>query len=135
MKKGVSAIIQADNGSKYFLILHRNSNRKGWEFPKGGIIEGESPEQAVLRELREETGLPQYKILKKFDFTREFSNNGEQHSLDVFWVESNMNLPVTLESTHDNFLWAEPTRILELLHWQEEKNAFKSALEVIKSNV
>jgi putative (di)nucleoside polyphosphate hydrolase len=28
-----------------------------WQFPQGGIKPGESPEQAMLRELREETGL------------------------------------------------------------------------------
>jgi 8-oxo-dGTP pyrophosphatase MutT (NUDIX family) len=28
-----------------------------WELPKGGIEPGESPEQAALREVREETGL------------------------------------------------------------------------------
>ena len=29
-----------------------------WQFPQGGIKHGESPEQAMYRELREETGLP-----------------------------------------------------------------------------
>ncbi|HRE14975.1 MAG TPA: NUDIX domain-containing protein, partial [Usitatibacteraceae bacterium] len=28
-----------------------------WQFPQGGIKEGESPEQAMYRELEEETGL------------------------------------------------------------------------------
>ncbi len=134
MKKGVSAIIKADNGSNYFLILHRNKNWKGWEFPKGGIEEGETPEQAVIRELKEETGLPNIKIHKKFDFKREFTNNGETHSFDIFFVESNMNYPVNLEkTTHDNFLWATPKRVLELLYWDEEKEAFQEAVEIIKN--
>lgn len=29
----------------------------GWQFPQGGIQEGETPQMAMLRELREETGL------------------------------------------------------------------------------
>jgi putative (di)nucleoside polyphosphate hydrolase len=28
-----------------------------WQFPQGGIKKGETPEQAMLRELEEETGL------------------------------------------------------------------------------
>jgi len=29
----------------------------GWQFPQGGIKQGETPEEAMYRELREETGL------------------------------------------------------------------------------
>lgn len=132
MKRGVSAIIRADNGSNYFLILHRNESWEGWEFPKGGIENGESSEQALLREIKEETGL-NAEIKKKIDFKRGFQNNGEGHSFEVFWVEANMNYPVKVEKkTHDNFLWATPQRILELLHWEDEKKAFQRAVQEIK---
>jgi putative (di)nucleoside polyphosphate hydrolase len=30
---------------------------KGWQFPQGGMIEGEEPVDAMFRELREEVGL------------------------------------------------------------------------------
>ena len=35
----------------------RRVGRNVWQFPQGGIQPNETPEQAVLRELREETGL------------------------------------------------------------------------------
>ncbi len=38
------------------LLLVRNLRRSGWEFPGGGILDGESPEQAVRREAVEEAG-------------------------------------------------------------------------------
>jgi len=38
------------------LLLVRNLRRSGWEFPGGGILDGESPEQAVRREAAEEAG-------------------------------------------------------------------------------
>jgi len=52
------------------IILNRDNlvlwaKRKGmdaWQFPQGGIRREESPEQAMLRELREETGLPRDKV-------------------------------------------------------------------------
>lgn len=38
------------------LLLVRNLRRSGWEFPGGGILDGENPEQAARREAAEEAG-------------------------------------------------------------------------------
>jgi 8-oxo-dGTP diphosphatase len=40
-----------------------------WSFPKGGLDEGESVEEAALREVLEETGL-RCRIIRKLDETR-----------------------------------------------------------------
>src|SRR5487761_160189 len=39
------------------VFLGRRSGGKGWQFPQGGMREGESLEEAVYRELNEEIGL------------------------------------------------------------------------------
>ncbi|MGE6259711.1 NUDIX hydrolase [Heyndrickxia sporothermodurans] len=38
-----------------------------WDFPKGGVEPNESLEQALFRELKEETGSNKYQIIKLFD--------------------------------------------------------------------
>src|SRR5688500_9861373 len=35
----------------------KRANQHAWQFPQGGIKHGEAPEQAMYRELEEETGL------------------------------------------------------------------------------
>jgi len=39
------------------VFLGRRTGGRGWQFPQGGMREGESPEQALYRELHEEIGL------------------------------------------------------------------------------
>ena len=39
------------------LMLGGRVGRKGWQFPQGGMLIGEAPEQAMFRELEEEIGL------------------------------------------------------------------------------
>jgi 8-oxo-dGTP pyrophosphatase MutT (NUDIX family) len=51
---GVSAMVVTADGR---IVLVRHSYRPGWHFPGGGRKRGEAPEQAILRELREEIGL------------------------------------------------------------------------------
>jgi putative (di)nucleoside polyphosphate hydrolase len=39
------------------LFLGRRSGGRGWQFPQGGLLDGETPEDALFRELHEEIGL------------------------------------------------------------------------------
>jgi putative (di)nucleoside polyphosphate hydrolase len=39
------------------LLLGGRVGAKGWQFPQGGMLQGEDPEQAMYRELHEEVGL------------------------------------------------------------------------------
>jgi ADP-ribose pyrophosphatase YjhB (NUDIX family) len=44
-------------GDSILMVEHREADRTYWTLPGGGIELDETPEAAVLRELREETGL------------------------------------------------------------------------------
>ncbi len=48
-------IILANDDRK--LLLGGRVGARGWQFPQGGMLEGETPEEAMFRELREEIGL------------------------------------------------------------------------------
>jgi putative (di)nucleoside polyphosphate hydrolase len=39
------------------VLLAGRVGSKGWQFPQGGVLRGEEPEEAMYRELREEIGL------------------------------------------------------------------------------
>lgn len=51
---GVSALIRDDAGR---LLLERRADSGDWSLPGGAVDPGEAPAQALVREVREETGL------------------------------------------------------------------------------
>lgn len=53
-RANVGIVLMHDDGR---VFLGRRSGGRGWQFPQGGIQAGESPQQALYRELREEIGL------------------------------------------------------------------------------
>ena len=54
--KTLSCGIILKNEFNEFLLVHP-TNQKFWDFPKGGLEDGEAPLEAARRELKEETGL------------------------------------------------------------------------------
>lgn len=53
-RANVGIILSNEKGR---LLLAGRAGSKGWQFPQGGMLEGESPEEAMFRELHEEIGL------------------------------------------------------------------------------
>ena len=53
-RANVGIILSDDDGK---LLLAGRVGAKGWQFPQGGMLIGEDPEQAMYRELHEEVGL------------------------------------------------------------------------------
>ena len=46
------------------LLWCKRKSGDGWQFPQGGIDDGESPEEAIVRETYEEVGLKRNQIKK-----------------------------------------------------------------------
>jgi bis(5'-nucleosidyl)-tetraphosphatase len=67
---GVIVFRREGTECKVLLVLSRLTKRPLWEFPKGGVDEGETVLQAALRELFEETGLTEADIRMVPDFQR-----------------------------------------------------------------
>jgi putative (di)nucleoside polyphosphate hydrolase len=55
-RAGVGAVVLDPRGR--VLVLERSDVPGAWQFPQGGLDEGETPLQAARREVEEETGIP-----------------------------------------------------------------------------
>lgn len=56
-RPNVGIVVASGQGTGQVLWARRVGGHDAWQFPQGGINEGESPEEALYRELYEEVGL------------------------------------------------------------------------------
>ncbi len=80
-----------------------------WEFPGGAIEKGEPPQQAVVREFMEETGLAvnarQLLTTVKHTYTHHLI------TLHAFWCEFTQPPTVPVLTEAQDFTWAEPEEL------------------------
>lgn len=67
---GVIVFRRAGDQCLFLLVLSKLTKRPLWEFPKGGVEKDETMLQAALRELSEETGIPETEVTFVPDFQR-----------------------------------------------------------------
>lgn len=85
----VAAIIKAvnENGEPIIFATQRGYGdlKGGWEFPGGKIEQGETPQEALVREIREE--LETEIIVGELIDTIEYDYPTFHLSMDCFWAE------------------------------------------------
>ena len=74
LRKAVRCYVIKDN--KVVVIKYKDGNIKAgyYEIPGGKIEEGETPEQTVVREMKEETGLEVSNLINKGNIIIEYPN-------------------------------------------------------------
>ncbi len=130
-------LVLYDSTNKRFLILRRNPRRYiGWGLVKGGIDEGETAEQACLRETAEEVGLTLCNTdLHKLGHKCAYYDNPNQRIVLVEWFVSILKQqpPLTLERDEwTEARWATFHETLYELVWQSQQHATRIAHEYLQ---
>ena len=94
MKKIAAIIFENDNGE---FLLYKRDNKPGipfpgyWDLIGGHVEEGETPEQALVREVKEEIDID----LKEFDFYKKFEClTGDAYENIKYIYTGKINIPV-----------------------------------------
>jgi 8-oxo-dGTP pyrophosphatase MutT (NUDIX family) len=150
-EKSAGAIIyRMENGVRYFLLLHYPSlNRKGghWEFPKGHVEEGENEEQTMRREIEEETGIKDLRIVPGFkEYIKYFFRQGKDpesrknkkptwiFKLVVFFIAETDTKDVVLSKEHIGFDWLPIDEAIKKTTFKNSKLLLKKASDYIIKN-
>jgi len=131
-KSAGAAIFRRENSEIYYILLRYPSNSKNkkdyWDLPKGHIEKGEKIEDTVKREVMEETGLTDIKIVEGFKETiKYYFKSGEENVFKtvVFLMAETEIKKIRISSEHVEYKW---------LNYEEaiKQATFKNAKEIIK---
>ncbi len=71
LRKGVGIIV-LNSENKVFVGKRKDNPNNNWQMPQGGVDIGEDHISAMKRELAEETGISNIKIIKELDYWLEY---------------------------------------------------------------
>lgn len=135
-RSGVMAVFSNSQTGRV-LVFHRKYPRytNEWQFPQGGVKRFESPEDALFREVMEEAGNNQFRIIRtaeqlvRFDFPedRRFKMaetfRGQEHQWFLCEYDEGMGpeLKKAKDDDFDDYAWVLPQKALELIvPWKRE---------------
>ncbi len=111
----VKSIIFNRRLRKILIIQRCNSDPIGagtWEGAGGNIEYGETPEQAIQREIREETGIMEI-VIDRIAYVSLVSE-GEPYLIIAYLCESQAE-EVNLSGEHQAFVWADKSECMNML--------------------
>jgi len=123
----VEAIIFRRNGNVIeYLLLKRLPERNGfWQPVTGGVEEGETRDEALQREIMEETGVRNIVAVIEDLYHFEFSDPNLNQEY-VYGVEVSSSEEIVLDpKEHSEYRWCSLQEALQLLHWKENKEALR----------
>lgn len=119
-RRGVGALLFNAEGGVF--VARRLDTRDAWQLPQGGIHKGETPREAVFRELVEEIGTDRAEVIAKsrrwlrYDLPRELAGrvwNGRYRGQEQRWfalrftgTEADIDLAAHDKPEFDAWRWS-----------------------------
>lgn len=111
-----------------FLLLHYPTGH--WDSVKGKIENNESPEQAVIRETKEETGISDIEFIKgfkeKIEYSFKFNGDTVQKEVIFFLAKTNTK-QVEISYEHLDYVWLDFNNALNKITYENAKNVLLKA--------
>ncbi len=118
-------------GGEVHVAMIATRGRTRWGLPKGAVSEGETSEQAALREVQEETGL-EARIIKPLDTIEYYFRAGDtliRKRVDFYLMLYVGGELVPQLSEVDDVEWVPISEAIQRASFESEKKLLESAME------
>jgi len=148
-EKSAGAIIyRIENGVPQYLLLHyapaEEGKRGQWGFAKGHVEERETEEETARREIAEETGINDLKIIpgfkksEKYFFRKVYGLEGEARKkapwvfkLVVFFLAETKTKEIKISEEHIGFAWLPIEEAIKKTTFKNSKKLLQEANEFV----
>ena len=119
-----------------YLIL--NYSYGHWDFPKGNIESGETEIETIKREVMEETGIIDIKLIEGFRQQISYKYRKKSKLVNktvIYYLAETKSNNVVLSFEHVNFAWLNFKDALDKLSFDNSKRVLKNAKEFLSNNI
>jgi bis(5'-nucleosidyl)-tetraphosphatase len=127
-KKSCGAVVFRKNQEVRYLLLHYEAGH--WDYVKGEVEKGESEQDTVVRELREETGITDARFIEGFreEINYFYKMGGRTiYKEVVFFLMETETSDVVLSFEHIGYEWLDYQKAMERLTFENAKNVLRKA--------
>jgi 8-oxo-dGTP pyrophosphatase MutT (NUDIX family) len=148
-EKSVGAVIyRKENGKIYYLLLKYTA--KHWDFTKGHIEAGETDDQTLRREAKEETGIKDLRVIKDFKeyhkyFFKQYKDKMTKADIEKgrpvwvfklvnFYLAETKTKEIKLSIEHQDYKWLLYDDALKLVTFKNAKELLLKANDFLIKN-
>ena len=129
MRRSIEAWIYHPEDREILLLKVEDEKVSFWQPITGGIESGESPEEACLREIKEETGLLLHRsnLMELGNFTVKIDENLTIHK-NLFLVLTEQK-EIQISDEHVGAQWVALDKVSSQLYWPSNQATFEMISE------
>lgn len=133
-----SVVFKKANEVEYLLLQGGSLVRPFWDFSKGEVDNGETETDTALRELKEETGITDVRLIEGFreEIHYFFKQQGKTiFKTAVFYLFETRQKEVKLSWEHIGYEWLVYEKAMERLTFSNSRKVLKKAYDFLSMTV